>query len=65
VEILVGPPRRQIRGASTLRAAIYLGATASNDPQVVVASLVGLLALNSGPRYRPTATVTRALSSHV
>jgi hypothetical protein len=63
VEILAGQSRSQPAGDSTLRAAVHLGATATNDRLVALGSLVALLALQPGPRYRPTATVTRALHS--
>jgi hypothetical protein len=63
VEILAGQSRCQPAGDSTLRAAVHLGATATNDRLVALSSLVALLALQPGPRYRPTATVTRALRS--
>ena len=61
VEILAGQPRSQPAGDAHLCAAVHLGATATNDRLVALASLVALLALQPGPRYRPTATVTRAL----
>ena len=64
VEITAGQSRSQPAGDSTLRAAIHLGATATNDRQVALTSLVRLLALWSGARYRPTGTILRALHAH-
>ena len=63
VEILAGQPRSQPAGDAHLRAAVHLGATATNDRLVALASLVALLVLQPGSRYRPTPTVTRALHS--
>ena len=63
VEITAGQSRCQPAGDSTLRAAIHLGATATNDRRVALTSLVALLAIQPGVRYRPTATVTRALAA--
>jgi hypothetical protein len=64
VEITAGQSRSQPAGDSTLRAAIHLGATATNDRLVALTSLVALLKLQHGARYRPTPTVTRALAAH-
>ena len=61
VEILAGQYRSEPCGYATLHAAKNLGATATNDRLVALSSLVALLALQPGLRYRPTATVTRAL----
>ena len=63
VEILAGQPRSQPAGDAHLRAAVHLGATATTNRLVALASLVALLVLQPGPRYRPTGTVTRALHS--
>ena len=63
VEILAGQCRSQPCGYSTVRAAKHLGAIATTNRSVALSSLVALLTLQPGPRYRPTATVTRALHS--
>ena len=63
VEILAGQSRCQPFGDAHLRAAVHLGATATNDRLVALASLVALLALQPGARYRPTPTVTRSLAA--
>ena len=63
VEILAGQSRCQPFGDAHLRAAVHLGATATNDRLVALTSLVRLLTLWSGTGYRPTPTVTRALAA--
>jgi hypothetical protein len=63
VEILAGQSRCQPAGYSTLRAAKHLGAIATTNRSVALSSLVALLVLQPGARYRPTATVTRALAA--
>ena len=63
VEILAGQYRSEPCGYATLRAAKNLGAIPTTDRLVALASLVALLTLQPGPRYRPTPTVTRALHS--
>jgi hypothetical protein len=61
VEILAGQYRSEPCGNAILRAAKNLGAIPTTNRSVALASLVALLTLQPGPRYRPTPTVTRAL----
>jgi hypothetical protein len=63
VEILAGQYRREPCGYATLRAAKNLGAIPTTDRLVALGSLVALLTLQPGPRYRPTGTVIRALDA--
>ena len=66
VEVLAGPPPAPYRGDSHLIAARHLGARhlgAGVSRRDVLASLVTLLTLQPGARYRPTGTVTRALDT--